>query len=543
MLKIMQHSLLIAIVCVLIEPALYAQNNDFLDEDAGSGSFGSRSDPASEGIDDSSEGKNNSNNFGGNDLGFGNENENEFDDLPDGDLGDEVEGDNKSNAGGQDLDSTQNSLEINAPASNNENSQFQNQGSSPQNAALSGANSPSSNEENVSSAPNAMFDNFEINATKIEEANEFSGVPPIPGSLRMMADGEAPEEYFVESGDTLFDICSQLLDEGGYWPKLWSLNPQVKNPHFLWPGMKLIFYSGDEDNPPFLEVVAEDDIVPIDKDGLVEEVLLHGNVPDFQRTFGMAETKVVGMDEISAEMSLDGMIIDAGELFRPVNRKFTIPGFIFSEEKIALAVVEAGLEGEFLLANGDSALVEIEETLATGTTYSVLRPIAQINSRRTDDIVGYRYDFVANIKVDKILADSGKAVVSVQNGRLGMQKNDIVVPFVSTKRVVPLEHASANISSAEASIVGFEDYGSSVAGEGYLVFVDKGTSGGVSLGQYFQIYSPSGVLANSAVKDDAQLVKHPVAVIKIVDTTDVASLGMVISNRREVSLGDSLGKG
>ena len=43
----------------------------------------------------------------------------------------------------------------------------------------------------------------------------------MPGTLRVLSEEEAPEEYIVEPGDTLFDICDQLLDEGSYWPKLW----------------------------------------------------------------------------------------------------------------------------------------------------------------------------------------------------------------------------------------------------------------------------------------------------------------------------------
>ena len=50
-------------------------------------------------------------------------------------------------------------------------------------------------------------------------------------------------------------ICDQLLDDPEYWPKLWSLNPYIRNPHFIWPGMRLRFYSGDVDAPPILTVV------------------------------------------------------------------------------------------------------------------------------------------------------------------------------------------------------------------------------------------------------------------------------------------------
>jgi hypothetical protein len=83
--------------------------------------------------------------------------------------------------------------------------------------------------------------------------NDFAGAPPLPGTVRALADGEAPEDYTIEEGDTLIDICDQLLDEPGYWPKLWSLNPEIKNPHFIFPLMHLRFYPGDDDVPPYLQ--------------------------------------------------------------------------------------------------------------------------------------------------------------------------------------------------------------------------------------------------------------------------------------------------
>ena len=41
----------------------------------------------------------------------------------------------------------------------------------------------------------------------------------------------APEEYTVVQGDTLWDISEANLKSPWYWPKVWSLNPQISNPH------------------------------------------------------------------------------------------------------------------------------------------------------------------------------------------------------------------------------------------------------------------------------------------------------------------------
>ncbi|MCB0272359.1 MAG: LysM peptidoglycan-binding domain-containing protein [Bdellovibrionales bacterium] len=65
--------------------------------------------------------------------------------------------------------------------------------------------------------------------------------------------------YIIQSGDTLWDICSLLLDDPYYWPKLWSLNQYIKNPHLIYPGNQLVFTPGTESSFPNLEIVQDTD--------------------------------------------------------------------------------------------------------------------------------------------------------------------------------------------------------------------------------------------------------------------------------------------
>jgi len=70
-------------------------------------------------------------------------------------------------------------------------------------------------------------------------ASADTGATAVGGTAIPEANPSAPMHYTVKKGDTLWGIASMYLKDPWLWPEVWIINPQVPNPHLIYPGDKL----------------------------------------------------------------------------------------------------------------------------------------------------------------------------------------------------------------------------------------------------------------------------------------------------------------
>ena len=76
---------------------------------------------------------------------------------------------------------------------------------------------------------------------------------PLQSSARadagILINPSAPKSYAVKRGDTLWGIATIFLRDPWLWPEVWYINPQVANPHLIYPGDTLALAYGADGRP------------------------------------------------------------------------------------------------------------------------------------------------------------------------------------------------------------------------------------------------------------------------------------------------------
>jgi hypothetical protein len=101
-------------------------------------------------------------------------------------------------------------------------------------------------------ATDAMAAEPEMTATEAAVAAQPEGAPADAGPPvidRSAVNPSAPTRYTVKRGDTLWDISAMFLRDPWLWPEIWQVNPQVENPHLIYPGDVLALTYGADGRP------------------------------------------------------------------------------------------------------------------------------------------------------------------------------------------------------------------------------------------------------------------------------------------------------
>ena len=304
-----------------------------------------------------------------------------------------------------------------------------------------------------------------------------SGTPaggPEAGNRVTMADlaADAPNEYTVVKGDTLWGISGRFLKDPWKWPQIWEMNrDQIKNPHWIYPG----------------------NVIRLDRSGAYPRLTMGG---DGTRPSGGTEA-----DAASNVVKLDPRIrVEPLEAAVP-----SIPGSAIGPFLSQPLIVEAGgLDGApTILATEESRVIVAQGDLAyadrigsnDGVNWQVFRPGAILRDPDTAEILGHEAKYLGDARVRRF---GNPTTLEITKARQEINRGDRLAPAreVSFPSYIP----RAPDKPIKGSIMSV-DGGVSELGQYQIITINRGGRDGVEVGHVLASYRRGQVVTQRASQE------------------------------------------
>ncbi|HET8724462.1 MAG TPA: LysM peptidoglycan-binding domain-containing protein [Anaeromyxobacteraceae bacterium] len=363
--------------------------------------------------------------------------------------------------------------------------------------------------------PAAATPDGSIDLTPAARQLEGDPVAVAPGSR-----DPAPASYVIQKGDTLWDLSGKFLDSPWYWPKLWSYNPQIENPHWIYPGNPLRLAPAGPEAPARIEIVVSDAAPPRELDDLTR-----GNLDRAERIEDDDAVTVGGPYKIGGS--------------RPRGPAVLRNSFVTASQLEASGKVVAAFEEKSLLTTGDRIYGRFVDPagVKVGQKFSIYRTDGRIVHPVTGRFVGWKTVILGTARVTAV--EAGKAtslVITYVND--SVERGDLIGPDVDQARK-PL-FVRPNRGSVDGFVIGVQPAIVTGAAEFNVVYLDRGRADGVEVGNTFEVVRSGDPLFEPPDRplNTPGLPREVIGNLVVFDAQDRASTAYVRRSLLEVLVGD-----
>lgn len=345
-----------------------------------------------------------------------------------------------------------------------------------------------------------------------------------------------PDSYVVQKGDTLWDISARFLTEPWLWPEIWQANPQVHNPHLIYPG-DVLNLAYDHGGTLKLEPRAREEGAPVTA------------IPLAQLRMFLRDMRVVSSNSLRQtpyvvafeENQLRGV---AGK-FVYVRRPGQGPVGLKPGQK--WAIVRPSHVFRQFEDDGDAEMDRVAHDLDSNVGL-VSGPWKE--NFRNDGHYGRGTEIGTEVRVigtASVLRDGDPATLLVDDSTREIRKGDRLMP-VDAHPYDPYFYPHPPKSMpADARVIAFTDALHS-AGKREVVALSVGSADGIDNGTTFSIFQPGerihdDVASNSMFRGTGEHVTLPdefIGHVMVFRTFDKVSYGLIMDGVRPVHKGDKL---
>lgn len=319
-----------------------------------------------------------------------------------------------------------------------------------------------------------------------------------------------PNEYVVKKGDTLWDISGTFLSKPWLWPEIWEINPQIEDPHWIYPGdlIRLVYREGE----PRLTLERTTKLAPGDRSAINGTDRLSPQVRS-QRIEDAITT--IPLEEIDPFLSRS-RIVNPGDLE-------------------SAAYILQGSQQHLIVGEGDAAYARgnFGDSI---TAYGVYRKGEAVIDPVTRELLGVHAQGVGNVNVVTVANDI--ATLNVARSYEEIRPGDRLLPS-DNEVLTAIFEPSAPDADISGLIIGVEK-GVTQIGKLDVVFLNRGEREGLQVGNVLAIYKTGEMVADRVKGDKVALPDERAGLLMVFRTFEKMSFALVLETDRPLAVGDKV---
>lgn len=296
-----------------------------------------------------------------------------------------------------------------------------------------------------------------------------------------------PEIYVVVRGDTLWDISGRFLEKPWNWPKLWGANPQIANPHLIYPGDRL-------------RLIMTDDGPRLVRDGM--------GGPG-------------GLSPKIREMPLDTAIppIPLGHV-----QAFLEEAVVLRSNKPGDFAYVAAAADEHLAVGAGDRIYGRQLDAEPDESFDIFRIGPAYTDPETGEALGYNALYIGQALVQRA---GDPATLGVSKARREVLAGDVLIP-TDDRPLQAFYAPHAPDDAIRGQIIGVVD-GVSQIGQHSVVVLNRGQRDGVELGHVLQVRQVPQPINDPVTRERVQPPSDPAGTLMVFRLFERVSYALVMN--------------
>ncbi len=310
-----------------------------------------------------------------------------------------------------------------------------------------------------------------------------------------------PDRYVVVKGDTLWDISGRFLQNPWQWPEIWHVNPQIANPHLIYPG---------------------DIISLVYVDGKPRLMLNRG-----QGTFKLTpQGRVIPLDQAIPTIPIDAI------------KQFLLEPTIVGKDELDNAPYIVEHKGEHIVSATSNSVYVRGIKDYNIRQYAVVRRGNTYVDPISKEVLGYEARFVGNAKLYR--TGDPSTLRLLRTTREALIGDRLLPSGEESYNANFMPHAPK--AAIDGRILSVLD-GVNQIGTYQVVVINKGTRDGLSQGSVLDIHQTGDTILDSVTenrKDKVTLPDEKAGVLMVFRPFEKLSYALVMKASRNINVMDSV---